>query len=184
MQWIAVASINWVRPAAELAPAVPGRAIARTTASAGRSGAWIRSPVISRSNWARFRVSRPMLVVVLKAWVTEMKETPCASNSSTSLAKSASERVSGLRSAAGSARAGREPANSSGGVMAKRIQAAAFGDLDRAILRRLREPRDKVRASRDTLVPLHPAGPPRARASGSSPELCWSVNGTAVWSGS
>ena len=30
MQWIAVASINWVRPAAELAPAVPGRAIART----------------------------------------------------------------------------------------------------------------------------------------------------------
>ena len=44
----------------------------------------IRSPVISRSNWAKdssmFRVSRPMLVVVLKAWVTEMKETPCASN--------------------------------------------------------------------------------------------------------
>src|SRR5271166_2087273 len=31
LQWIAVASINWVRPAAELAPAVPGRAIARTT---------------------------------------------------------------------------------------------------------------------------------------------------------
>ena len=41
-----------------------------------------------------FRVSRPMLVVVLKAWVTEMKETLCASNSSTSLAKSASDRVS------------------------------------------------------------------------------------------
>ena len=58
----------------------------------------IRSPVISRSNWAKdssmFRVSRPMLVVVLKAWVTEMKETQCASNSSTSLAKSASDRVS------------------------------------------------------------------------------------------
>ena len=32
--------------------------------------------------------------VALKAWVTEMKETPCASNSSTSLAKSASDRVS------------------------------------------------------------------------------------------
>ena len=32
------------------------------------------------------RVSPPMLVVVLKAWVTEMKETQCASNSSTSLA--------------------------------------------------------------------------------------------------
>ena len=39
-----------------------------------------------------FRVSRPMLVVVLKAWVTEMKETPCVSNSSTNLAKSASDR--------------------------------------------------------------------------------------------
>ena len=54
--------------------------------------------LISRSNWAKdssmFRVSRPILVVVLKAWVTEMKETPCASNSSTSLAKSASDRVS------------------------------------------------------------------------------------------
>ena len=51
----------------------------------------ICSPVISRSNWAKdssmLRVSRPMLVVVLKAWVNEMKETPCASNSSTSLAK-------------------------------------------------------------------------------------------------
>ena len=43
------------------------------------------------------RVSLPMLLVVLKAWVTEMKETPCASNSSTSstsLARSASDRVS------------------------------------------------------------------------------------------
>jgi hypothetical protein len=29
-------------------------------------------------------VRRAMLVVVLKAWVTEMKEAPCASNSSTS----------------------------------------------------------------------------------------------------
>jgi hypothetical protein len=48
----------------------------------------IRSGVISRSNCAKdksmLRVSRPMLVVVLNAWVTEMKETPCASNSSTS----------------------------------------------------------------------------------------------------
>ena len=35
-----------------------------------------------------------MLVVVLKLWVTETNETPWASNSSTSLAKSASERVS------------------------------------------------------------------------------------------
>jgi hypothetical protein len=35
-----------------------------------------------------------MLVVVLKDWVTETNETPWASNVSTSLAKSASERVS------------------------------------------------------------------------------------------
>jgi hypothetical protein len=35
-----------------------------------------------------------MLLVVLKDWVTETNETECWSNSSTSLAKSASERVS------------------------------------------------------------------------------------------
>ena len=34
-----------------------------------------------------------MLEVVLKDWVTETKETSCASKSSTSLAKSASDRV-------------------------------------------------------------------------------------------
>src|ERR1700733_12341053 len=55
-------------------------------------------PVTSRSNWAKdsstLRVRRPMLVVVLKDWVTETKETPWASNVSTNLAKSASERVS------------------------------------------------------------------------------------------
>ena len=38
--------------------------------------------------------SRPMLVVVLKAWVTEMNETSCSSNNSMTLAKSASDRVS------------------------------------------------------------------------------------------
>src|SRR4051794_5208773 len=58
----------------------------------------MRSPVTSRSNWAKdnsmLRVSRPMLVVVLKDWVTETNETPSASKISTSLAKSASERVS------------------------------------------------------------------------------------------
>ena len=58
----------------------------------------MRSPVTSRSNWAKdnsmLRVSRPMLVVVLKDWVTETNETPWASKISTSLAKSASERVS------------------------------------------------------------------------------------------
>ena len=57
----------------------------------------IRSPVTSRSNWAKerstFRVSRPMEVVVLNCWVTETKETPHLSNSSTIRAKSASERV-------------------------------------------------------------------------------------------
>jgi hypothetical protein len=35
-----------------------------------------------------------MLVVVLKDWVMEMNETPWASNSSISLAKSARDRVS------------------------------------------------------------------------------------------
>ena len=48
-------------------------------------------------NWANesntLRVSRPMLVVVLKAWVIETNDTPCASNTSTILAKSESERV-------------------------------------------------------------------------------------------
>src|SRR5262249_25874120 len=39
-------------------------------------------------------VSRPMLELVLKDWVTDTNETPWASNSSMSLAKSASERVS------------------------------------------------------------------------------------------
>ena len=38
-RWIAVASISWVRPALESAAAVRRRAIARTRASAGRSGA-------------------------------------------------------------------------------------------------------------------------------------------------
>ena len=58
----------------------------------------IRSPVTSRSNWAKessmLRVSRPIEVVVLNCWVTDTNETSCASNTSTILAKSASERVS------------------------------------------------------------------------------------------
>src|SRR5260221_3003034 len=57
----------------------------------------MRSEVTSRSNWANdnrtLSVSRPMEVVVLNCWVTETKDTPWPSNSSTSLAKSASERV-------------------------------------------------------------------------------------------
>src|SRR6202035_158287 len=57
----------------------------------------IRSPVTSRSNWAKdsrtLSVKRPIEVVVLNCWVTATKETPCASNTSTILAKSASERV-------------------------------------------------------------------------------------------
>src|SRR5229473_986476 len=58
----------------------------------------MRSPVTSRSNWANdsstFRVSRPIELVVLNCWVTETNDTAWASNSSTSLAKSARERVS------------------------------------------------------------------------------------------
>src|SRR5882724_13719887 len=58
----------------------------------------IRSPVTSRSNWAKdsrtLRVKRPMDVVVLNCWVTETNETPAASKISTILAKSANERVS------------------------------------------------------------------------------------------
>ena len=57
----------------------------------------IRSPVTSRSNWAKdsrtLRVRRPMDVVVLNCWVTETNETPAASKISTILAKSANERV-------------------------------------------------------------------------------------------
>src|SRR6516162_3216905 len=57
-----------------------------------------RSPISSRSNWANdsstLSVSRPMLELVLKDWVTDTNETPWTSNSSMSLAKSASERVS------------------------------------------------------------------------------------------
>jgi hypothetical protein len=52
--------------------------------------------VTSRSNWANdsrtFRVSRPIEVVVLNCCVTETNDTLCLSNSSTSFAKSASER--------------------------------------------------------------------------------------------
>ena len=58
----------------------------------------MRSEVTSRSNWANdsrtFNVSRPMDVVVLNCWVTDTNDTPWVSNSSTSLAKSARERVS------------------------------------------------------------------------------------------
>ena len=57
----------------------------------------IRAPVTSRSIWANdsstFSVSRPMELVVLKAWVTETKDDPAASSRSTILAKSANERV-------------------------------------------------------------------------------------------
>ena len=40
-----------------------------------------------------FKVSRPMLVVVLNCWVIETNETPLASKVSTILAKSNSDRV-------------------------------------------------------------------------------------------
>jgi hypothetical protein len=55
-------------------------------------------PISSRSNWAKdsrtLSVSRPVLELVLKDCVTDTNETACASNSSISLAKSESERVS------------------------------------------------------------------------------------------
>ena len=58
----------------------------------------MRSEVTSRSNWANdnrtFSVNRPIEVVVLNYWVTDTNDTPWQSNNSTSLAKSASERVS------------------------------------------------------------------------------------------
>ena len=58
----------------------------------------IRSPITSRSNWAKlsrmFSVSRPMDVVVLNACVTETNETLCRSKISTMRAKSVSERES------------------------------------------------------------------------------------------
>ena len=57
----------------------------------------IRSPMTSRSNWAKlsrmFSVSRPMDVVVLKDCVTDTKVTPCLSKISTSLEKSISARL-------------------------------------------------------------------------------------------
>ena len=53
----------------------------------------MRSEVTSRSNWAKdnktLSVSLPIEVVVLNCCVTETKDTPWVSNSSTSLAKSA-----------------------------------------------------------------------------------------------
>jgi hypothetical protein len=58
----------------------------------------MRSPVASRSNWANdirtLRVSLPIEVVVLKDWVTDTNVTDVQSNTSTSLAKSMSERLS------------------------------------------------------------------------------------------
>jgi hypothetical protein len=57
----------------------------------------IRSAVTSRSNWAKDRstlsVSRPIEDVVLKAWVTDTKDTTAPSKISTIFAKSDSARV-------------------------------------------------------------------------------------------
>src|SRR5438067_1313324 len=54
----------------------------------------IRSPVTSRSNWAKdsstLSVRRPIELVVLNCWVTETNDTAWASKSSTSRARSAS----------------------------------------------------------------------------------------------
>ena len=57
----------------------------------------IRSPVTSRSNWAKdnstFSVRRPMEEVVLNAWVTDTNDTPALSKRSTMRAKSDRFRV-------------------------------------------------------------------------------------------
>ncbi|MCY1372172.1 hypothetical protein D9M69_593580 [compost metagenome] len=57
----------------------------------------MRSPVTSRSNWAKdsrtLSISRPIEVVVLNCWVTDTKDTPWRSNTSTILEKSAKLRV-------------------------------------------------------------------------------------------
>ena len=53
-------------------------------------------------------------------------------------------------------------------VLAYRIQAVAFGDLDRAVLRRLREPRDEVLASRDAR-PFAARGPTTREGVGLKP---------------
>ncbi|SMG63652.1 conserved hypothetical protein [methanotrophic bacterial endosymbiont of Bathymodiolus sp.] len=57
----------------------------------------MRSPVTSRSNWAKeskmFSVNLPMELVVLNCWVTETNETLCLSNKSTICAKSPNERL-------------------------------------------------------------------------------------------
>src|SRR3984893_17537769 len=57
----------------------------------------MRSPAISRSNWANessmLRVRRPIEVVVLNCCVTETNEASWASSTSTIFAKSASDRV-------------------------------------------------------------------------------------------
>ena len=57
----------------------------------------MRSPVTSRSNCAKdsrtLSISLPMDVVVLNCWVTETKDTPARSNTSTILEKSARLRV-------------------------------------------------------------------------------------------
>ena len=57
----------------------------------------MRSPVTSRSNWANdsrtFSINRPIEVAELICWVTDTKDTPWRSNTSTILAKSARLRV-------------------------------------------------------------------------------------------
>ena len=58
----------------------------------------MRSPIISRSNWAKerrmFSINRPIEVEVSNRWVTETKETLRRSKSSISLVKSSRERES------------------------------------------------------------------------------------------
>jgi hypothetical protein len=84
---------------------IGGPILERAAGEARKESAAVRSKIIDRRlrpervrNWAKdsntLSVSRPMLVVVLKDCVTDTKETSSLSNISTSLAKSARERVS------------------------------------------------------------------------------------------
>jgi len=72
----------------------PSKAQAATIAASALRAPPVAKPAPARRRLGPGPASRPMLVVVLKDCVTDTKVTPCASITSTSLAKSISERLS------------------------------------------------------------------------------------------
>ena len=80
-----------------MSPTSQRRARAIDATSVARFSERMRRACCGGVPWANdsstFKVNRPIEVVVLNCWVTDTKDTSCRSNSSTSLAKSASERV-------------------------------------------------------------------------------------------